>query len=188
MDPKTRRDIFWWRVYLPQYNGVSMLWPDIDDSVQGMMASDASLTGLGGTLQGKEYFRLRLPEHWRGVNIAYLEILAVVVCLKVWGAEIKGKRVLMLCDNEAVVSVLGTGKARDRFLQAAMREVVYLLALAEAELRVQYVRSSSNKLPDYLSRWYQSTEVRRKFHGVIRDGSWKRRKPGVKSLEFVHDW
>ena len=41
-----KQDLFWWSVFLQQYNGVSMMWLE---ELQGELsfATDASLTGLG---------------------------------------------------------------------------------------------------------------------------------------------
>ena len=171
VDEQLLKDIEWWRVYLPLYNGVSILWPVCEVEPNKWISTDACLTGIGGTFGKCRYFRYRLPPQWRGKNIAYLEMWAVIVTLKVWGSKLKGMRIVMNCDNEAVVQVVNRGKSWDLFLQAALHEVVFLLATEEVELRLQYIRSSENTLPDWLSRWYENQDSRVKFRHHTRDGS-----------------
>ena len=125
---------------MPHYNGILVLWPECVEQPDCAMASDMCLTGLGGTYQECEYFHLRVPSEWKGRNIAYLEMWGVIVALKVLGHRCEGKRIVMYCDNESVVRVLSSGKARDEFLQNAMREVVFLLARKRVKLRVKYLR------------------------------------------------
>ena len=65
----------------------------------------------------------------------------MILALKVWGTRFRGHRIVMNCDNEAVVQVLSHGKSRDKFLQGGMREVAYLLATHGMELRMKFIPS-----------------------------------------------
>ena len=42
------KDIDWWKKYLTEYNGVSILWPEVHLVPNEQLASDSCLTGLGG--------------------------------------------------------------------------------------------------------------------------------------------
>ena len=148
-----RKDMLWWRCFLVIYNGVSIIWMHQRMVPDEVLATDASSGGLGGYLVNDSYFHMRVPCRWLGVNIAYLELWAIIVALKVWGPRLKGIRFTVKCDNEAVVAVLSHGRSRDMFLQAGMWEVAWLLAIWECELRVVYLPSVENRVPDWLSRW-----------------------------------
>ena len=181
-------DLEWWKRILPEYNGVSILWLECCLTPDSIVSSDACLTGIGGMLEEGEYYYRRLPSWLVNDNIAHLEMWAIIISLKVWGEKLSGKRIVMKCDNEAMVSVLNTGKARDKFLQAAMREVVYLLARFQVELRCQFIRGLDNQKPDLLSRWYEGGVYHRGFHALSRDKSWKHVKPKLEMFTFVHVW
>ena len=93
----------------------------------------------------------------------------------------------MQCDNESVVSVLNFGRSRDLFLQAGMREVVYLLAVAPCELRVVHVSSRSNSVADWLSR-RREPSARRQFRRFACDKSLCRVKLNDNMFVFTHNW
>ena len=42
------KDVYWWRVFAPIYKGVSVLYLEDWDNLDGVAASDACLTGCGG--------------------------------------------------------------------------------------------------------------------------------------------
>ena len=85
---------------MPLYNGVSLIpWEEwsVPDSV---MSSDACLVVCGAWVEG-QYFHAQFPDfilaHCPSINS--LELLAIVVAIKLWGASWKGKRIRILCDN-----------------------------------------------------------------------------------------
>ena len=113
-------DVTWWLNFLPTYNGISIAWMDQCMTPDSVITCDASLTCLGGYLTDLEYFYLRLPPVWKSVNIAYLEMWAVILTIRVWGDRLTGKCVVQYCNNASVVTVLNHGQSKDLFLQAGM--------------------------------------------------------------------
>ena len=79
------------------------------------------------------------------------------------GRFLSGKKVTMWCNNLSSVVVIQTGKARDPFLQACLRELVFLRARWECQIRAQHIRGEDNRLPDLLSRWESSPKYREEF-------------------------
>ena len=159
-----RADLRWWLTFLPHYNGVSVI-PEVDWSdPDATFACDACLSGAGGWFQG-QYFHTAFPAFIQelGMHINGLEMLTLTVALKVWGRFLSGKKVTMWCDNLSSVVVIQTGKARDPFLQACLRELVFLQARWECQIRVQHIRGEDNRLPDLLSRWESSPKYREEF-------------------------
>ena len=99
----------------------------------------------------------------------------------------KGNRILMLCGNESVVSVLMYGRSRDLFLQAGMREVAYLQAVGEFEVKVQYLKSEENRIYDWLLRW-GNRGVRNAFRRFSRGRSLKQVLLSSNPFKFMHNW
>ena len=87
---EARRDIAWWGRCAAQHNGISLLWLHKDPEIDRVIAMDACLSRYGVTF-GNQYFRGRFPGHLAHRNIAHLELLAVMVALKIWGNDLKGK-------------------------------------------------------------------------------------------------
>ena len=132
-----RRDLLWWKVFLPQYNGVSMMpwqkWSAPDEVV----ATDACLQGCGAWFNShQEFFHAQFPETVtsRNLSINALELLTVVVAAKVWGKLWRGLRIVIQCDNETSVTVLNTGRAHNSFLQGCLRELELVAARCEFEI------------------------------------------------------
>ena len=183
-----KQDVKWWNIFLPMYNGVSIMWPHQFDEVDYIIATDACPSGLGGTCIN-EYFHIKVRESYRGYNIAYLEVLAVIVALKIWKDKIKGCRIVMHCDNLSVVQVLNSGRSRDMFLQGAMREVAFLAAEGEFQVHLVHVPGVTNRVPDWLSRWYMGDGVSQpKFRDHARGHGLKHIIPSHSSLKFTHNW
>ncbi|CAC5384008.1 unnamed protein product [Mytilus coruscus] len=138
--------------FLEIYNGVSLLnlqeWTEPDE----YMASDACLVGCGG-VSNEQFFHCVFPDFivQQNLHINALELLSVIVCLKLWGQ--KGRKICIQCDNMVSVQVINQRKSRSRFLQACLREICFICAIKECELRAIHIDGIDNRLPDMLSRW-----------------------------------
>ena len=188
MDSQTKKDLNWWEIFLPHYNGVSIMWPRQLLTPDAVIACDACPVGAGGILWGSEYYRLTFPAEWRDKNIAYLEMLAIIICLKVWGDKLAGCKVVINSDNESCCYMINNGKSKDLFLQAALREVSFLLATHQVELKLNHVKGTQNSIPDWLSRWPRGGEVRRKFRDYAHGERLIRVRTPLTLLKFTHNW
>ena len=118
-----------------------------------VLSADASKKGVGGYYTNAAFYHLDVPREWQHVNIAYLELWAVIISLRIWADKLIGLKIVMQCDNESVVNILTFGGSRDLFLQVGMREIVFLQALHRFELKVVHISSEQNRICDWLSRW-----------------------------------
>ena len=165
-----RADICWWVRYLPLYNGITVIktvdWSMPDE----LMSCDACLVGCGGWSQG-EFFHSTFPKFIEDMklHINSLELLTLTVAVKLWGSKLQGKRFVVLCDNQATVMVVNSGKSRDMFMQACLRELVWHLAILDAEIRVQHILTGDNRIADLLSRWELSQSAREEFWTQVGD-------------------
>ena len=114
-----RKDIKWWKEFLPQFNGVSIIYTSCWSSPDEVFAPDACLTGCGGC-SGSRIFHKEFPADVlvQFPFIHQLECLAILVAVRLWGSAWKGLRLTVFCDNEAVVQVLNSGKTREPFLES----------------------------------------------------------------------
>ena len=168
---QVKKDLQWWRRFMEQYNGCSMMWLTEENDIDEFFASDACLKGLGGKC-GKRYFYCRIPESMsmeKGFHIAHYEMMAILVGLKLWKSQIFGKKFSISCDNQSVVDILTAGRSRDEKLQQMLREITYLLAINQAELVPKFLPGRLNKIPDLLSRWYISEKSKKEFLDIKED-------------------
>ena len=81
-------------------------------------------------------------------------MLVVIVAVQIWGKKLKGKTLLIFCDNEASVTVINSGSTKDSFMQNCLRELCFVEATHEFEVRAKHIAGEENRLADYLSRWH----------------------------------
>ena len=107
--------------------------------------SDSCLVGCGGFWQGR-YFHTSFPDRIqkKKFNINVLEMMAIIICLKLWGRHFRGKRIQIYCDNLAICQVLSSGKAKCENLQDGLREIAFLAATMEFEFKTVHLESKSN--------------------------------------------
>ena len=106
---------------------MAILWLIKCPQQDTIIATDASKEGYGGIFR-HQYFRGRFPKEYKELNIALLELKAVMVALKHWGTQLVGKYFWIHVDNEAVAAILNTGRSRDVMLQDTLREVALIAA------------------------------------------------------------
>lgn len=153
---EVQKDLLWWDKFLPLYNGISMMslgeWSKPDE----VFSSDACLEGCGGFWNGN-FFHSLFPAYIlsKQLHIGALEMLALVVCVHLWGNYFKHKRIIVLCDNMSVCIAINSGKTRCTVLQSCLREICFVAAVNEFEIKAQYLKSSENRLADHLSRWHK---------------------------------
>ncbi len=148
-------DIEWWAKFLPDFNGVSLIpaleWAEVDAIIE----SDACLSGGGAVnYASKEFFSTRFPEHIEEAQLAIneLELLTILLALKVWGYSLTGARLQLHCDNIVSVSAMNLSRIHNKFMQELMREVVYVQAVCQIEIKTVHIPGVENRRADQLSR------------------------------------
>ena len=149
-----KHDLAFFRRLLPAYNGVRVL--DKTTVVyQDRLELDACLTGCGATT-GDQYYSEVFPAAVIQAQhpIAHLELLNIVVATKVWQEQWAGRRVRILCDNTNACLAIQTGRSRDLFIQACIREIFYVTASRDIELGAQHCPGRDMGRADALSRMH----------------------------------
>ena len=57
------------------------------------------------------------------MTIVHLEMINIMLAVKLFASQWKCLKLLVKCDNDAVVKVLKSGRARDPFLAACARNI-----------------------------------------------------------------
>lgn len=182
---QARKDVFWWQEALIEFNGKTAMWYE-ETEVDTLIANDACLQACAGVHQC-EYYRVRFPAHiTEGASIAILELWALIISIKLWGPKLRGKVVKIYCDNQAVAELIMTGRAKDLKLQQGLREVCFLAARFEIEIRAEHIAGSLNRIPDLLSRWWNGEKYRAEFRKIAPNMT--RRSVRNSLFYYTHVW
>ena len=110
--------------FLPTYNGVIIMIIEVwTMSLIWMLASQ----DWGDRFGNLVYF-LPVEKGYKECTIVHLEMVNILLALRLFCILWLGRKMLVRCDNKAVVSVLSTGRSRDPFLSACARNIWYCSA------------------------------------------------------------
>ena len=128
IDRETKKDIEWWLNFMESFDGITIMPPTSWEAPDTLFSSDVNLTACGGEA-GNQVFHKVFPK-WlttrEDIHINELELITVVISLKIWASRIRNKNFLAYCDNEVSCEVVNTGRAKNRFAQACLREICYI--------------------------------------------------------------
>ena len=129
-----KQDVAWFARMLPEFNGVKMM---VKQDIQGqaLLQLDACLTGCGA-FNGQEFYSKPFPTEVleREHPIARLELLNMVLAVKLWAPQWAHKRLRIHCDNMNACVAMRTGRARNEFFQACVRELFVHTVRHDVEL------------------------------------------------------
>ena len=93
-----RSDLAWWRLFAPEWNGVSFLSPPRLLPMKEI-ASDASGSWGCGAWHGSRWFQVKWNQSSQPLPIAVKELLPIVLACKLWGTEWEGQLIQCHCDG-----------------------------------------------------------------------------------------
>ena len=162
------KDLHWFQTFLPQFNGTAFF---DHPTVQGEIFENA-------------VYAIPLNRGYSGFYIMHLEMLNILVALRTWKKRWGGKHILIHCDNNAVVSVINTGKTRDSILAALTRNIAMYVATADIHINTVHILGKYNVIADCLSRWHNNDTYRQKIAELLPNPTWLHIPP--ESIEI--DW
>ena len=174
---------------MPTYNGVSMMLYEEWCKPDEIFPSDSCLEGCGGFWQGI-FFQSSFPENFKfsKYDINILEFFSIIICLKLWGKFFCQKRIKIYCDNFAVVTVINSGKSKCEILQMCLRELAFIAAINQFEIRAIHLGSNENRIADHLSRCNLSECHRQPFYELTSEYKLTECVVSDELFEFVHTW
>ena len=99
-----------------------------------------------------------LARGYKECTIVHLEMVNLLLAIRLFCSLWSGRKVLVICDNNAVVSVLRTGRSRDPFLSACTQNIWYCSATHDIDIDYVHIRGCDNKVAHLLSRWSSSSQ------------------------------
>ena len=84
--------------------------------------------------------------------------------------------------------MINTGNSKSRFLQTCLREISFICAIKECEIRAVHIEGKTNRLPDLLSRWNLSSEYQNNFYEAISGKYYVELNIDEQFFRFQHHW
>ena len=106
------------------------------------------------------------------MGIVHLEMINILVATKLFKNIWSGYKILVQCDNEAVVSVLLAGETQETLLGGCACNIWYLAALENIHLQYVHIPSKRNVTVDLLSRWTGSTQDMQILNHLVVNPQW----------------
>ena len=149
-----RKDLAWFRQYLPQTTGVFLIHEDSTAPIS--LFVDACTTGCRAVIAGQAYHKVSPPPtSSTKICLSHLEALNALVVVKVWVPHFRGHLVHLFSDNATAVAIFQTGRGRDVFIQVCARELWLICTAWDITLAVGHVPGLSlEDIADALSRWH----------------------------------
>jgi len=92
------------------------------------------------------------------LHITHRELIAVRLFITHYVEALRGRRLLLWEDNQAVVAILLSLSSRSPALMAELRLLLELIDVNDISLRALYIRSAENIVADHFSRVVQPRE------------------------------
>ena len=134
---------------------------------------------VGGYFEGKVY-ATEIPEPIQIIaSIVHLEAVNILVTFKLWAKLWKDSKVIIWCDNAAVVNAFTFHKIRDPWLMTYVRNVWYFTALYNVQLEVKHIEGIKNIYADILSRWQSYSHSNNVTVQYLKSCVWERTDPNM---------
>jgi hypothetical protein len=144
-----RADVKWWCNFLRTWNGISLIPKGEHDEA----FTDASKPGFGAWWrQGKLWGHWSHKESLRHSN--WRELQTILIAIRHWKEEWRGKRITIFSDNMASVSICRKGYTRSPKLAKIMRDLFWVAASHDIDLTVTHIPGDLNFFADFLSRQF----------------------------------
>lgn len=123
------KDLRMWLDFLDNWNGVAIFQDSIltTSANLGMLYHSCIEMGFAGSYK-QNWFKGRWPDIWRrdvglkGANLlSFMEIFTIVACMALWGNEVVGKRILLMCKYPMTVENLSKGRSKSSVINILIR-------------------------------------------------------------------
>ena len=150
------KDIKWWQHLLSDWNGKSfLLYNDYTLSTDLGLCTDASGTIGWGAFFGDElrWIQGKWEPDQADKSITYKELYALATACATWGSNWARMRILIHCDNQAVVDCIKSGTSHSPAVMTLLRALFLVCAKGGFTISAVHVPGKVNTVADSLSRF-----------------------------------
>jgi len=147
-------DLDWWLAFLLTWNGTSYIF----ETNWSASPSMSLFTDASGTLGWGAYWSGHwIQAHWSPDqvprDIVWKELFVIASALNTWGHQWPQKKVMVHCDNSAVVDIWKKGTTNCPEAMALVRMLYFCTAQHNIHVLVTHVAGTDNSIADALSRF-----------------------------------
>ena len=163
-----KQDLNWFRAFLPTFNGTTFF---CHKKFALQVHLDACLNGLCA-ICGNDVYSIPLPPVFLNYDIVHLEMINILVAIRAWARHWATHKILIHCDNQAVVAVMTSSKTRDLTLVAIHRNILMECARFDIELHTVHIPGKTNLVEDALSRLSLDAGYIQVVNNYVSDPVW----------------
>ena len=158
-----RKDFIWWELFLVEFSGVEII-PPVTVSL-GILGDACPQGGGSWNPVLNQYFSMRFPEYMCSADtpIHIKEFVVVLLCVRLWGPDWAGQRVVIYCDNDSVCDTCVYQKPKDLALQQLLREFLFWVCRYNFFPVLQKIGTKENNVADFISRRHCPVEIDKFF-------------------------
>ena len=148
----TREDIKWWISTAKAWNHKSVFYDEIWYNNSDMeMSTDASDHWIGAVFETRWIYKIfSLSETHK--SIAWRELAAIVAACLTWGSIFQGRKLLIHCDNEGVVTAVNSGASKCVDIMSLIRKLFFICVEHNFDCKLRHIPGILNVSADCLSR------------------------------------
>lgn len=162
-----RCDFEWFSEFCNDWNGVSII-PKAAPNKE--IVVDASLTGIGASDGSRAYASQICDDSQIARSISELEAINIGVALHSFVDQSwAGSHIRVLCDNLPSVTIMQTGKGRNKVILEVARAIWMLQAKFNIDISYDHIKGELNTLADALSRAHLSPKAELLANKLIHD-------------------
>ena len=156
-----REDLNMWLQFFRHFNGISVFherfWVSNEDVQLFTDSAGGCGRGFGAFFAGK-WTAAPWPQSWidLGVteDITVLELFPLLVCIHIWGEELRNKKIVFRCDNLAVVHIVNSMTSKSDRVMTILRAFTLQCLKLNIAVKAQHVSGICNQIADSLSRFH----------------------------------
>ena len=147
-------DLDWWLAFLPTWNGTSyILETNWSASPAMSLFTDASGSLGWGAYWSGHWIQAHWSPDQANKDIVWKELFAIASAVNTWGNQWPRKKVMVHCDNSAVVDIWKKGTTKCPEVMALVRMLYFCAAQHNIHVLVTHVAGTDNSIADSLSRF-----------------------------------
>ena len=147
LNSECRQDLHMWMEFLSKWNRISLFYEsNFTTSFDIQLYTDAASTA-GFSVVYKTHW---VSEKWQVVmpsipdnlaSMAFMELYPIVVAAYIFGKEWRKKKIMFVCDNQSVISILTKGRSRCPHIMKLMRTLTWLALTNNFHFSSSYIES-----------------------------------------------
>ena len=140
-------------IFCRSFMDFTKIWTAEDIKFYTDSSKNATL-GCGGWCDD-QFFYQQWDEYFIKMNdpsIVYLELYAVAIGVLLWINKFRNKRIIIKCDNQAVVQMLNNTSSSCKNCMVLIRAILLQCMYHNVRLFATYVETHKNEIADSLSR------------------------------------